>query len=285
MRYAGGMASDRSTPSPAALPAALPDPLPDAPRPAVPAAGQIWSAAGYARHAGFVADLGAALVDILNPAPGERILDLGAGDGALTARIADRGAAVTALEPDPSMAAAARARGLAVLEQDAHDPFGSAAFDAVFSNAALHWMHDPARVFAHVHAALRPEGRLVAEQGGFGNVAAVVTALRAALAAHGHPCPDPGPWDFPRPETQAARLEAAGLKVVEIALIPRPTPLPTGIAGWLETFAAPFLARVPGTDRPAVRETAEALLAPLRDETGQWWADYVRLRFVARKPR
>lgn len=251
---------------------------------AAPAAGQTWSAAGYAHHAGFVADLGAPLVDRLAPRPGQRILDLGAGDGALTVRLAASGATVVALEPDPSMAAAARARGLSVLEQDAHDPFGSGDFDAVFSNAALHWMRDPALVFRHVHAALRPGGRFVAEQGGFGNVAAVVTALRSALAAGGHPCPDPGPWDFPRPETQAARLQAAGFTLAEMALIPRPTPLPTGIAGWLETFAAPFLAAVAEPARPAVLARAEALLPALRDESGQWWADYVRLRFVAEKP-
>lgn len=253
----------------------------------LPAAGQTWSAAAYARHAGFVSDLGGPLLELLAPRPGERILDLGAGDGTLTARIADAGAGVVALEPDPSMAAAARARGLAVLEQDAHDPFGSNAFDAVFSNAALHWMRAPATVLGHAFAALRPGGRLVAEQGGFGNVAAVVTALRAALAAEGQPGPDRFPWDFPRPETQTARLRAAGFTVVSMALIPRPTPLPTGITGWLDTFAAPFLAAIPAVPagtRAAVLTRTEALLPALRDETGQWWADYVRLRFVAEKP-
>ena len=260
------------------------DTAPSPPRPPIPAAGQAWSAEGYARHAGFVADLGAPLIDLLAPGPGQRILDLGAGDGALTERFAASGADMVALEPDPSMAAAARARGLEVLEQDAHDPFGQAAFDAVVSNAALHWMRRPATVLGHAFAALRPGGRLVAEQGGFGNVAAVVTALRAALAAGGHPMPDPFPWDFPRPETQAARLQAAGFRVASVALIPRPTPLPTGIAGWLATFAAPFLAAVPESGRAAVLAQAEALLPALCDDSGQWWADYVRLRFVAEKP-
>ena len=112
----------------------------------------------------------------------------------------------------------------------------------------------------------------------------LVTALRAALAAGGHPMPDPFPWDFPRPETQAARLQAAGFRVASVALIPRPTPLPTGIAGWLATFAAPFLAAVPESGRAAVLAQAEALLPALCDDSGQWWADYVRLRFVAEKP-
>ncbi|MCR9087280.1 MAG: methyltransferase domain-containing protein [Rhodobacteraceae bacterium] len=249
-----------------------------------PAAGQAWSADGYVRHAGFVSSLGQDALVLLNPQAGEDVLDLGCGDGTLALRIIETGAAVTGLEPDPSMAAAARARGLRVLEQDAHAPFGDGAYDAVFSNAALHWMRDPEQVIANAHTALRPGGRLVAEQGGFGNVAAVVTALHGALTGLGHATPERGPWDFPRPEAQQDRLEAAGFTVTSIALIPRPTPLPTGIAGWLATFADPYLAHLPAAARPDVLSRTEALLSPLRDHTGGWWADYVRLRFAAAKP-
>lgn len=251
----------------------------------IPAAGQTWSADGYGRHAGFVSALGREVLELLDPRTDERVLDLGCGDGALAAMIAETGAEVIGLEPDPSMASATRARGLEVLEQDAHDPFGDAAFDAIFSNAALHWMRAPEQVLANAHTALRPGGRLVAEQGGFGNVAAVVTSLHGALSGLGHAVPQPGPWDFPRPEAQQARLETAGFAITSIALIPRPTPLPTGIAGWLETFAAPYLAHLPVADRAAVLTRTETLLSPLRDHTGGWWADYVRLRFVAVKPR
>ena len=245
-----------------------------------PRAGQDWDAEGYARHAGFVSELGAAVLDLLAPAPDEAILDLGCGDGALTLRIAATGARVTGLEPDPSMAARARARGLSVLEQDAHEPFGSTCYDAIFSNAALHWMRDPARVLRHARAALRPGGRMIAEQGGFGNVAAVVTALNASLEAAGHPVP-PLPWDFPTPAAQRARLEAAGFAVESIALIPRPTPLPTGMAGWLETFGAPFMPGLDPAARASVAADTERRLTHLRDETGTWHADYVRLRFKA----
>ena len=250
----------------------------------LPAAGQAWSAEGYLRHAGFVSELGSDVLALLDAQGGETVLDLGCGDGALAARIAAAGAHVTGLEPDPSMAAAARARGLAVLEQDAHAPFGEARYDAIFSNAALHWMRDPEQVLANAHAAQRPGGRLVAEQGGFGNVAAVVTALHGALGGLGHAVPDRAPWDFPRPEAQTARLEEAGFTVTSIALIPRPTPLPTGIAGWLETFAAPYLSHLPEDAHAHVLTRTEALLTPLRDHEGGWWADYVRLRFVAEKP-
>ncbi len=245
-----------------------------------PSAGQEWNAEGYARHAGFVPELGAAVLELLAPRPGEAILDLGCGDGVLTARIREAGARVTRLEPDPDMAARARARGNRVLEQDAHDPFGSGLCDAVFSNAALHWMRDPPRVLRNIHAALKPGGRLVAEQGGFGNVAAVVTALTASLEAAGHPVP-PSPWDFPTPTAQRARLEAAGFRVETIALIQRPTPLPTGLKGWLATFGAPFMPDLDTASRQSVVADTERRLAHLRDETGTWYADYVRLRFRA----
>jgi SAM-dependent methyltransferase len=245
------------------------------------AAGQEWNADGYARHAGFVPELGSEVLELLGSAPGEAILDLGCGDGVLTERIVAAGAAVTGLEADPDMAAHARARGLTVLEQDAHQPFGSATYDAVFSNAALHWMRDPPRVLRNIRAALKPGGRVVAEQGGFGNVAAVVTALCASLEAAGHSVP-PSPWDFPTPTAQRARLEAAGFEVATIALISRPTPLPTGIAGWLATFGAPFMPGLDAAARAAVFTDTERRLAHLRDETGTWYADYMRLRFAAR---
>lgn len=249
-----------------------------------PPAGQVWDAGGYAHHAGFVPALGQAAVALLAPRPGETILDMGCGDGALTGALVRAGASVTGLEPDPSLAAAARARGLSVLQQDAHDAFGDAAFDAVFSNAALHWMRNPERVIANAFAALRPGGRLVAEQGGFGNVAAVVTALCAALESAGLTERAASPWDFPSPTGQRARLERAGFSVIEIASIPRPTPLPTGIAGWLATFAGPFVEGLERGARTAILGDAERRLGALHDPAEGWMADYVRLRFKAVKP-
>jgi SAM-dependent methyltransferase len=245
-----------------------------------PAAGQIWSATDYAHHAGFVPALGHDVLAMLAAQPGERILDLGCGDGVLTRRITD--ADVTGLEPDPALAAAATARGIRVIQQDAHDPIPHGPYDAIFSNAALHWMRDPARVFANAFAALRPGGRFVAEQGGFGNVAAVVTALNAALLAAGHATQSP--WDFPSPTRQRKRLERAGFTLQSITLIPRPTPLPTGIAGWLQTFAGPFVSAFPEQDRAAIVKDTVTRMTALHDPDEGWIADYVRLRFHATKP-
>jgi SAM-dependent methyltransferase len=239
--------------------------------------GQEWHAGRYATHARFVAELGASVLDLLAPRPGERILDLGCGDGALTEQIARAGVDVVGADAAQGLVGAARARGLDVRHIDGHAlPFTSE-FDAVFSNAALHWMTRPDEVLAGVRRALRPGGRFVGEFGGHGCVAAVVVALRSVFGAH-----IPTPWYFPTADEYAERLEAHGFDVDSIALIPRPTPLPTDLAGWLDTFAGSFLSALPANERLAARDAVVALLTPvLRDTRGRWTLDYVRLRFAA----
>ncbi|HYW04416.1 MAG TPA: methyltransferase domain-containing protein [Gammaproteobacteria bacterium] len=246
---------------------------------------QRWSAEGYAANAGFVPALGEPLVDLLDPRPGQRVLDLGCGDGALTARIAERGARVLGVDSSPDLLDAARARGLEVARQDGRRLAFDAAFDAVFSNAALHWMDDQDAVLEGVFRALKSGGRLVAEMGGHGNVAAIVTALMAALRWRGIDGAARMPWHFPAVEACSERLRRHGFEVERIESFARPTPLPTGMRGWLETFANPFLEGLEAAVRESVLEDAVALLEPsLRGEGGVWTADYVRLRFVARKP-
>lgn len=241
---------------------------------------QNWDARRYAENARFVSDLGLPVVELLAPRPGERILDLGCGDGALTVKLVESGCAAVGVDAAPDMVAAARARGV-----DARVMGGGALefaneFDAVFSNAALHWMPEPAAVIAGVRRALRPGGRFVGELGGHGNVQAIITALDAALAARGLgiSCP----WYFPRPEQYRALLEEAGFAVETMELFPRPTRLPGEVGAWLETFAQAWLAAVPAQDRPALLGEVAASLRPLLvDKHGDWIADYVRLRFRA----
>jgi len=245
-------------------------------------AGQDWSATGYRRHAGFVAELGRPVIELLAPLAGERILDLGCGDGVLTAELAARGVEVVGSDASAALLAAAAAKGLETVLADGHALPFEAEFDAVFSNAALHWMTRPDAVIAGVARALVPGGRFVGEMGGIGNVAAITTALRAVLGEAGIDASAIRPWYFPSPADYRRRLERHGFGVETIELLPRPTPLPTGICGWLETFGDPFLRHAPADRRAALVARVVELLEPaLCDADAHWQADYVRLRFKA----
>lgn len=251
--------------------------------PASSAQAQTWCAEGYARHAAFVPALGAPLIDQLDPKPGERILDLGCGDGVLTEQIAERGCAVVGVDASAAMVEAARARGLDARLMNAEQLTFAGEFDGVFSNAVLHWVKNADAAIAGVHRALRPAGRFVGEFGGHTNVAAIGVALRAVLPKYGVAAPVD--WYYPTPDEYRARLEAQGFRVDDIALIPRPTPLPTGMSGWLETFRGTVLNTLPPDQRQRAKDEIIELLRPsLCDERGQWTADYVRLRFTAVKP-
>ena len=247
-----------------------------------PPARDCWDARRYAENARFVADLGAPLIDWLAPRAGERVLDLGCGDGVLTARLAAHGCTVVGADASPALVAAARATGIDARLVDGEALAFDAEFDAVFSNAALHWMKDADAVIAGVRRALVRGGRFVAELGGAGNVAHIVGALHAALRARGIDAAAFDPWYFPTPGEYAARLRAHGFEVRRIESFERPTPLPGGLRGWLETFAGPFLAALPEAEHDDCLATVVTDLAPgLRDAEGCWHADYVRLRFAA----
>jgi SAM-dependent methyltransferase len=225
------------------------------------------------------------VVEWLAAQPGESILDLCCGDGQLTARIAASGAIVVGLDASPQMAAAARARGIKVDEGQAEAlPYADGTFDAVFSNAALHWVHGQDAMMAEVRRVLKPGGRFVAEMGGQGNIAAIRVALMAVLARHGFDGREDNVNYYPTPDGYTRRLKRHGFNVEKIALIPRPTPLPEGgMSGWIRTFRRGVLDTLPEAMRNTVVEEAVALLEPaLRNEEGNWIADYVRLRFIAR---
>jgi trans-aconitate methyltransferase len=245
---------------------------------------QTWDPEGYAKNARFVSDLGGPVVELLAPRAGERILDLGCGDGALTAKLAALGCDIVGVDSSAQQIAAARALGLDARAVDCQKLAFDAEFDAVFSNAALHWMKRPDDVIAGAWRALKPGGRFVAEFGGFGCVEKIRTALIAALNRRGIDGREADPWYFPSVEDYGARLRARGFNVKYIALIPRPTPLPGDITGWLATFALSFTAALPAAERPAfIAEVKEVLRPQLCDSSGQWVVDYMRLRFAATK--
>jgi SAM-dependent methyltransferase len=245
---------------------------------------QTWDPDRYARNARFVADLGAPVVDLLAPRAGERILDLGCGDGVLTAKLASLGCHVIGVDASAQQIDAARKLGLdaRVMNGEALD-FDSE-FDAVFSNAALHWMRDPAKVIAGVRRALRPHGRFVGELGGHGCVTKIKKALVEALNRRGMDGEAASPWYFPTVADYSQHLTSGGFVVNYIALIPRPTRLPGDVTGWLETFAESFTTTLPPAERPSyIAEVQEALRPDLCDAEGKWTADYIRLRFAANK--
>jgi SAM-dependent methyltransferase len=243
---------------------------------------QTWDPGRYARNARFVSDLGAAVVELLAPQPGERILDLGCGDGALTAKLVQMGCDVVGVDASAAQIDAAKKLGLNVRVMDGENLQFHNEFDAVFSNAALHWMRNPDKVIAGVSRALKPQGRFVAEMGGYGCVAQINKALVEALHRRGIDGEAASPWYFPTVEEYSERLTRGGFPTLYVKLFPRPTALPGDATAWLETFAESFTKPLPAADRPAfLAEVQEALRPQLCDNQGKWTADYVRLRFSA----
>ena len=250
-----------------------------------------WDPDAYDSDTGFVHEYGAAVVDLLDPQPGERILDLGCGTGHLTAELGDAvGDLGTVLGVDQSAEMVASAGetypDLSFEAADARTYAPDDEFDAVFSNAALHWIPgaDQAAVTERVADALVPGGRFVAELGGSGNVSTIVDATVAELAERGY---DLGhPWYFPTIGTHADVLEAAGFEVRQMRLFDRPTDLDGGAAGlsrWLDVFGDSLFAGLDASEREAVVAAVEDRVREnLFDEASETWtADYRRLRFRA----
>ncbi len=240
-----------------------------------------WNAENYRKHAGFVSELAMPMVDLLAPKAGERILDLGCGDGTLGLEIARRGSDVLGIDLSEEMVNKARANRLEAEVMSVTDLPFRAEFDAVFSNAMLHWVREPELAVANIASALKPGGRFVAEFGGAGNVHHIVEAMRTVFARH----PEFGVfddfWYFPTPEEYAERLERHGLSVTTIELIPRPTPI-DDIAHWLAIFTNGVTEHLDEAQTAMFRREVREELKPTNyTEDEGWVADYVRLRVRA----
>ncbi|HJQ18189.1 MAG TPA: methyltransferase domain-containing protein [Allosphingosinicella sp.] len=246
-----------------------------------------WSASDYAANAAFVPELGAPVLALLDPQPDEIILDLGCGDGLLTEKIVAAGARVIGLDASEDMIVEAQRRGIDARVGDAQAMRFDRQFDAIFSNAALHWMLDPAAVAAGVFRALKPGGRFVGEMGGQGNVALLRGAIRAELVARGYKLPAADPQFYPTVGEFSRIYGDAGFTAIDARLFRRDTDLSKGIAAWVTTFRAGWLdvAAVPEDERASIGDAvAERLADRLRRSDGSWFADYVRLRFTMRRP-
>jgi len=268
----------------------------------------VWNAAKYVKNCSFVPALATNVVGWLNPVKGEKILDIGCGDGILTKKLQDdHGVDIYGIDSSPSMVEKAKERGLKnIYLLDAQDMTLSLpnitemkGFDAVFSNAAIHWMNrNPAGVIQGARAVLKNnnnnnnnndngngKGRFVGEFGGQGNVAAIVSVINCVLNSHGYNTTSNGvnPFYFPNEKEYSQLLSENGFTVKRCELIHRQTPLgPAGIAGWLDTFALPFFSQVKTTSEVQIMK--EEIIAALKfslykEKEKEWFADYVRLRF------
>lgn len=252
--------------------------------------GMTWNSMQYDNNFSFVSAYGRGVVELLDARPGERVLDLGCGTGDLAAAIAADGVIVHGIDGDDAMIRAAVAKygdvpgGPTFAVADGHAFTVDEPFDAVFSNAALHWMRRPDDVIARVHAALVPGGRFVAEMGARGNVAALIAGLCEAAAELAPGVRVEPPWYFPSTAEYATRLENAGFEVRTTAYFARPTAFAPGdtAADWWCMFGASTLAAFPpDLHAPLLARTDELTRDRLVAPDGLWYGDYVRLRFAA----
>jgi len=251
------------------------------------AGGQDWDVALYDQSFGFIAEFGAGLVELLAPSPGERIVDLGCGIGQLTAQIAEAGCDVIGIDADQAMITVARQKypGIQFICATGEEFTIDTTVDAVFSNAALHWMKQPEPVIASVARVLRPGGRFVAEMGAHRNVVTVTEALYQALAEQSVAREAVQfPWYFPRTGAYVSLLEAGGFDVTHLHYFSRPTPLdncPNGLIDWIRMFGQNFLAAAPPGSADEIMARAEELCRERLRSEGRWLTDYTRLRFRA----
>lgn len=251
------------------------------------AKGSEWNAELYDQRHSFVWKMAAALLDLLDAKSGEHILDLGCGTGHLTEQIAASGAIVVGVDKSAEMIDQARQKHPAIsfVVMDARELALAQPCDAVFSNAALHWITEPEKVIAGIAKILRPGGRFVAEFGGKGNIAELLAATQRAWHKLNLP-PSHNPWYYPNIAEYSTLLEKHGLEVAYANLFERPTALEDGTRGlhnWLEMFGGVFLDALAPEQREAAMATIEREARPTLFHDDHWVMDYRRLRVVAHK--
>ena len=247
--------------------------------------GHKWDPKGYDEHAHYVYKLGEPLIALLSPVEGEKILDLGCGHGELSLRICELGCEITGVDLSPEMVEAAKENGINAILADARKLSFDNEFDGIITNAAIHWMSDINNVLESCYNALKVGGRFVGEFGGEGNVGKIISATSKYFESH----PELGefamPWYFPSVDEFSYELENTGFFIEYIELIDRPTPLPTGIKGWLITYYHGLMAPFTEKQKEALLNDLSELLRPdlYNEDSATWHADYVRLRFKAQK--
>ncbi|MBM7646087.1 trans-aconitate methyltransferase [Scopulibacillus daqui] len=247
-----------------------------------------WNAKLYDESASFVSQLGKGVIELLNPKQGEQILDLGCGTGDLTYEISKAGAIPLGIDSASSMIEAAKNKypTLDFLVKDALTYKASKPFDAVFSNAVLHWIKNPSKVIETVWHALKSGGRFVCEFGGKGNVEMIIDSISSVLSGYGISASERNPWYYPSIGEYSTLLENQGFRVTYALHFDRPTKLNDGVNGlnnWLDMFTNDFFYDIPGSEKKEIYQRINERLKPALYRNGAWYADYKRIRMRAEK--
>ena len=248
-----------------------------------------WNAELYDQSHAFVYQYGEGLIDLLDAKPGESILDLGCGTGHLTKLIQEKGASVIGIDSSAEMIAQAKESfpNIEFKVANASNFYFEGEFDAIFSNAVLHWIKEDDTLIESVYDNLKPGGRFVAEFGGRGNMEKLISVTREVLLKYGYV--DQAAlvlWYFPGLGEYTKKLEDHGFRVTFAAHFDRKTPLQDGdegVAKWIAMFGSQYLIGIPADEQKTILKEITSLLEPLYNENGQWYADYKRLRFIAFK--
>lgn len=242
-----------------------------------------WNAKKYNKHASFVSALALPVVELLNPKENEKILDLGCGDGTLASEIEKYGANVIAVDLSENMVLKSKEKGLESYVMSATELPYENAFDAVFSNAVLHWVKDATLAIKKIHTSLKEEGRFVAEFGGYGNIQSLTDAMQEVFEKSDDFGVFSNPWYFPNVEEYKRLLEENGFDVKYIELIPRPTPI-DDISNWLDIFANGIVSHLTQEQKSIFKnKMRKILVTKIYTQDEGWVADYVRIRIHATK--
>ncbi len=242
-----------------------------------------WDAKKYHKHADFVSNLAMPVVELLNPQKGEKILDVGCGEGTLALEIEKSGAKVIAVDLSEDMVLKSKEKGLEAYMMSATDLRFEQTFDAIFSNATLHWVLTPDEALKQMYKVLKPKGRIIAEFGGENNIKHLLHAIKAVFEKHPKYGAFNNPWYFPAKDTYKALLEACGFEVIMIETIVRPTKI-DDITHWLDVFANGIIKHLTPKQQAQFKTEVKTLLKPLLYSKEEGWViDYERLRFKAIK--
>ena len=242
-----------------------------------------WNATKYNNHADFVSKLALPVVELLAPKKDEYILDIGCGEGSLAVEIQNYGAKVVAVDLSADMVEKTKEKGIEAYVMSATDLHYEDAFDAVFSNATLHWVLEPRLALKQIYKTLKKDGRVVAEFGAEGNIKHLLTAMQTVFTHHPEFGAFQNPWYFPSVETYKELVQKAGFKVISMESIVRPTKI-DDISNWLDIFANGIVKHLSSEQQTIFKEEVKEILKPLLySEKDGWVVDYVRLRFKAVK--